>query len=62
MPGSTSITYLVDGYYDPADELGVAWDDPALGIEWPGTDPVLSERDRQNPRRVEIESNLRPRL
>jgi hypothetical protein len=22
------ITYLVDGYYNPADELGVAWDDP----------------------------------
>ena len=24
-----TITYLVDGYYNPADELGVAWDDPA---------------------------------
>ena len=23
-----TITYLVDGYYNPADELGVAWDDP----------------------------------
>ena len=25
-----TITYLVDGYYNPADELGVAWDDPAV--------------------------------
>ena len=24
------LTYLVDNYYDPADELGLAWDDPAV--------------------------------
>lgn len=41
--------YLVDAYYDPTDELAVAWDDPALGIAWPAKDPILSERDRQNP-------------
>ena len=29
-----TITYLVDGYYNPADELGVAWDDPAIGADW----------------------------
>ena len=25
------LTYLVDNYYDPSDELGLAWDDPAVG-------------------------------
>ena len=36
--------------YDPSDELGVAWDDPSLGIRWQlaGT-PVVSERDAANP-------------
>jgi len=29
-----TITYLVDGYYNPEDELGVAWDDPAIGADW----------------------------
>ena len=29
-----TITYLVDGYYNPADELGVAWDDPAIDADW----------------------------
>src|SRR5688572_8023225 len=29
-----TITYLVDAYYDPADELGVAWDDPAIAADW----------------------------
>jgi dTDP-4-dehydrorhamnose 3,5-epimerase len=56
-----TITYLVDGYYDPTDELGVVWDDPALAIEWPGREPTLSERDRRNPRRDEIPEHLRPR-
>ncbi len=46
-----TLTYLVDGYYDPADELGVAWDDPDLGLDWGVADPVVSERDRANPRR-----------
>src|SRR5882724_10715142 len=30
-----TITYLVDNYYNPDDELGVAWDDPDLGVTWP---------------------------
>ena len=29
-----TITYLVDGYYNPADELGVAWDDPEIAADW----------------------------
>jgi dTDP-4-dehydrorhamnose 3,5-epimerase len=55
-----TITYLVDHYYDPADELGVAWDDPALQIVWPTTDPELSQRDRTNPLRSAIPADLRP--
>ncbi len=49
-----TITYLVDGYYNPADELGVAWDDPEIGADWGVTDPVLSARDRANPRRGDL--------
>ena len=56
-----TITYLVDHYYDPADELGVAWDDPQLGVDWPTTSPELSGRDRANPKRAEIPPELRPR-
>jgi dTDP-4-dehydrorhamnose 3,5-epimerase len=53
--------YLVDGYYNPADELGLAWDDPDVGADWGVSDPVLSARDRANPRRADIEPGLRPR-
>jgi dTDP-4-dehydrorhamnose 3,5-epimerase len=54
--------YLVDGYYNPADELGVAWDDPDIGADWGVEDPVLSDRDRGNPARSEIDPALRPRF
>jgi len=55
-----TIIYLVDGYYNPADELGMAWDDPAVDADWGVTDPVLSERDRNNPARAAIEPAWRP--
>lgn len=54
------ITYLVDGYYNPADELGVAWDDPAIGADWGVTEPILSARDQANPRRADLPVGRRP--
>jgi dTDP-4-dehydrorhamnose 3,5-epimerase len=52
--------YLVDGYYNAADELGVAWDDPEIGAQWGLSEPVLSARDRANPLRAELDSSVRP--
>lgn len=48
-----TMTYLVDRYYDPEDELGVAWDDPEIGVDWGVARPTLSKRDRANPLRSE---------
>ncbi len=46
-----TLTYLVDSYYNPEDELGVAWDDPDIAADWGVPDPILSARDQANPRR-----------
>lgn len=57
--------YLVTSEYDGSDELGFAWDDPAVGIPWPlvaGTPdalPILSGRDRTNPPLAELLARLR---
>jgi dTDP-4-dehydrorhamnose 3,5-epimerase len=40
----------------------LAWDDPAVGADWGITAPILSGRDRSNPRRSDIPGDLRPRL
>jgi dTDP-4-dehydrorhamnose 3,5-epimerase len=49
-----TLTYLVDGYYNPDDEHGIAHDDPELGVEWGVAEPILSDRDRANPRIADV--------
>lgn len=39
------VQYKQTGFYTPASEGGVRWNDPDLAIEWPYSDPVLSKRD-----------------
>jgi dTDP-4-dehydrorhamnose 3,5-epimerase len=51
--------YAVNEEFDPTDELGCRFDDPALGIPWPTTDVVLSERDRDLPLLAELMSSHR---
>lgn len=57
-----TITYLVDGYYNPSDELRVAWDDPEVDADWGVTDPVVSVRDQANPKRSSLPVDRRPHL
>jgi dTDP-4-dehydrorhamnose 3,5-epimerase len=52
------VSYKVSSYYDPAEERGIAWDDPAIGVQWPVSEPIVSERDRANPRLEEIAGEL----
>ena len=40
--------YKVTDYYAPEDERTLAWNDPALGIDWPVQgEPLLSDKDRR---------------
>lgn len=48
--------------YRPAHELTVRWDDPALGIRWPVSRPILSAKDAEAPRLAEIDRLRLPRL
>ena len=51
---SADVVYRCTAYYAPDDEAGIAWDDPDLAIEWPVTDPILSDKDRRLPRLSEV--------
>lgn len=44
-PAST-VAYLIEGEYRPESSRVLRWDDPAVGIPWPCTDPILSDKDR----------------
>ena len=56
--GIADVHYRLSSYYDPATEAGIAWDDPDVGVEWPVSEPLLSERDRSAPRLAEIADEL----
>ena len=43
------VEYKCTDLYEPASELGIAWNDPALAIAWPQTAPLLSARDQGHP-------------
>jgi dTDP-4-dehydrorhamnose 3,5-epimerase len=40
------VYYQISEFYHPEVAKGIRWDDPAFGITWPLSDPILSERDR----------------
>jgi dTDP-4-dehydrorhamnose 3,5-epimerase len=46
---SADFTYKCTDYYDPSDEGGILWNDPALAIDWQVADPMLSGKDRVQP-------------
>ena len=54
------LAYKCTAFYDPSDEISIAWDDPEIGGVWRVVDPVLSDRDRANPRRRELDGATRP--
>jgi dTDP-4-dehydrorhamnose 3,5-epimerase len=53
------VTYKVSTYYDPQVERAIAYDDPDVGIDWPGgLELKVSERDRQAPRLMDVAPEL----
>jgi dTDP-4-dehydrorhamnose 3,5-epimerase len=43
------VVYHASTEYAPQHESGIMWNDPALGIQWPVTHPIVSDRDKQWP-------------
>lgn len=54
----TEVTYKTTAYYSPGDEVGIAWDDPVIGINWGVTadNAVLAARDRALPSFEDLDS------
>jgi dTDP-4-dehydrorhamnose 3,5-epimerase len=52
------LVYLCSDYWNPSAELGFAYDDPDVGIEWPALELVASERDANAPTLDEIAGDV----
>src|SRR5205814_3132371 len=48
------VEYKCTDIYDAKSEIGIAWEDPAIGIVWPVSNPVLSDRDKRHPRLADV--------
>jgi dTDP-4-dehydrorhamnose 3,5-epimerase len=58
VSASADVEYKCTDVYDPAAEIGIAWNDPMIGIRWPVEQPVMSERDRRHPPLAAVMSRL----
>lgn len=54
------VEYKCTAFYEPKGDLSVRWNDPELAIDWPVSDPVLSEKDRNAPLLREVRERLIP--
>jgi dTDP-4-dehydrorhamnose 3,5-epimerase len=62
FPAPALHVYAVSHYWDPADELGCRWDDPALGIAWPCRSPFVSPKDQSLPDLATLVGQMEERL
>ncbi len=49
LSDSAHVAYKSSDFYDPDDESGISWSDPAIGIDWPTTHPLVSAKDDRLP-------------
>ena len=62
LSDTAQVQYKCTELYDPADEIGIAWNDPELAIRWPIVDPLLSNRDRRHGSLRDALASIRDRL
>jgi dTDP-4-dehydrorhamnose 3,5-epimerase len=48
LSDAAQVQYKCTELYDPADEVGLAWNDPSVAIDWPIANPLLSDRDKRH--------------
>ena len=52
------VIYKVDNFYSKEYESGIIWNDNELGIDWPITNPIMSEKDKGLPSFRELKRKL----
>jgi dTDP-4-dehydrorhamnose 3,5-epimerase len=54
------VVYKCTDFYAPNDDFGVLWSDPAIGIDWPVKEPLLSEKDKRYPKLKDMNKSQLP--
>jgi dTDP-4-dehydrorhamnose 3,5-epimerase len=59
---TATVLYKVTDYYNPGDEYGIMWNDPDLGVDWPLTEAILSDKDLEFPNLKDVPEALLPKM
>ncbi len=54
LSDSAIFNYKCTAYYDPEDEGSIIWNDSDLNIDWPAVNPILSEKDMNAPKFIDL--------
>ncbi|HMO49639.1 MAG TPA: dTDP-4-dehydrorhamnose 3,5-epimerase [Kiritimatiellia bacterium] len=57
---AAAVLYKCTDVYVPHDDVGFAWNDPDIGVEWPVDAPVLSDKDALLPRLRDVGDDRLP--
>jgi len=49
LSDEVDFVYKCSDFYTPGDEYGIRWDDPDVGVIWPGAGFQLADKDRSAP-------------
>jgi dTDP-4-dehydrorhamnose 3,5-epimerase len=58
---SVQFLYKCSEFYDPGDEHGIRWDDPALAVAWGVSNPLISEKDAKYSTLAEVSPENLPK-
>jgi dTDP-4-dehydrorhamnose 3,5-epimerase len=60
LEDGSQLTYKTTAEYSKPHERGILWNDPEIGIRWPGgfANPIVSDKDRLHPRLRDAETNF----
>jgi dTDP-4-dehydrorhamnose 3,5-epimerase len=58
LSDEAEFTYKVTAEFAPDLDRGIVWDDPAIAIDWPVADPILSGKDLELPLIADAERNF----
>ena len=55
-----TFVYQCTALYDAKVDAGIRWNDPALGIDWPISEPLLSDKDSKTPLLADVSADRLP--
>ena len=58
LTDDVEILYKADQYYSPEADRSIVWNDPAIGVEWGITNPILSQKDASAPLLADSDANF----